>query len=331
MKLTVLSRMHVSLFLGGRRFRLKSGNFIFGLKEKFLQRRHSVFPMKNRCSYWHFPMEKLVYFILLGIFSCDQPRKANDGLPGFPDAGDRLMTYEGKIPLDEKTNLYVELSLSPSDQPGEGTFRLEEFLESENGRSKISFFEGRYSTLIGDNPDERIMQLYNTAHDRPLRRKYVIRRFNGTDSQRTVLREEPFRQSDLILKIQGTEKLIVLDKELQALSTEREHNLIRRTSRVFTVEGYFRHNGDSADFYEMNTGDVWPVSKLGDYHKAIKQYYQLTERKFQATYMKATGFSINHVNKEGIDTEALVIRKVVQMTSTTQEFPQKRPRGPNDL
>lgn len=281
----------------------------------------------------HLPMRKLVYFILLGIFSCDQPRKANDGIALFQEENTQWLTYEGRVPLDEKAYLYIELSISYSGQFGEGQFRLDEVFESENRRSNISSIEGSYSTLLGDNPGERLLQLYNSAHNEPLTRKYITRGASRTltDKQVTMIREEPFRGTDLVLMIQGRDKLIVLDRRLQPVTTDREHNLVRRTSRIFTVEGYFRHNGDSADFYEINTGDVWAVSKLGAYHKAIRQYYQLTERKFEATYMKATGFSINHVNKEGIHTEALVIRNVLQMTSTTEAFPQKRSRHPRDL
>lgn len=293
--------------------------------------KESIFLITNAWKHGRPAVGSLVCCALLATSSCQHPDRADAAMSATDDASEEWVTYEGKVPLDEESNLYLELSLRLSGETGEGLFKLREFLEDENGRDAISSFKGRYFTLVGETPEERILQLGNTSHDEPLTRRYTIRRSRGTGSRTIMIREEPFRQSDLVLKIQGREKLLVLDKQLAPVSTDRDHNLVRRTSGIFTLEGYFRHNGDSADFYEINTGEVWAVTKLGDYYKAIRQYHQLTERKFEVTYMKAIGFSINHVNKQGVRTEALVIRKVLQMTSTTHEFPPRRSPGQTHL
>ena len=265
-------------------------------------------------------MRKLFYFILIAAFSCENSRNPRGELPFSPKENLSWFAYEGRVPLDEKRHLYLELSISGAAQTGEGSFHLEEFLEEDSKRSAVASSNGSYSTLFGANPDERILQFHNTGHTQPLTRKYLIQGFKGNRK----IREEPFRGSDLAVRSEGNNKLIVLNKDLQPVSLDREHNLIKRASRIFTIEGYFRHNGDSADFYELNTGDACPVTKLGDYHTAIRQYYQLTERKFEVTYMKGIGFSISHTDERGRQIEALVVKKVLQMTSTTDEFPPAR-------
>lgn len=208
----------------------------------------------------------------------------------------------------------------PSNSMGEGSYRLQEFVEGGSADPEPSAFEGKYSTLLGETPDERIVQFHNSARPEGLRRTYLAPGLIGniTGSHLPMIREEPFRTTDLAVRADGKNKLIVLDGSLQAVSTESEANLVRRTSRLFTVEGYFRHNGFSADFRELNTAENWTVSKYGDYSKAIGQYHQLTMRKFEFTYMKAIGFSIRNTDVAGNEREALVIRKVLQMTTITQ-------------
>ena len=66
----------------------------------------------------------------------------------------------------------------------------------------------------------------------------------------------------------------------------------------------------------MNTKEAWSVTKLGDYHKAITQYHQLVREKSEVTYIKATAFSVRHTNKEGREIEALVLKRVLQMTAS---------------
>jgi hypothetical protein len=264
-------------------------------------------------------MKKGLYFILIAAFSCENQRKAPVESLAPAEANDIWTTYEGRVPLNDDTNLYIELSIQPADQFGEGSYELTESIEAENSLQKTPSFKGKYSTLLGETPEERLLQFHNSAHEKGFDRTYITHGFKGnvTDSRLRMLRTEPFRTTDLTVKGSGLNKLIVLDESLNAVSLERDHNLVKRTSRLFTVEGYFRHNGDSADFFEINTGESWAVSKYGDYRKAISQYHQLTQMKFQVTNMKAVGFSIRHIDRSGREVDALVIKKVLQMTTTT--------------
>jgi len=264
-------------------------------------------------------MKPWLYFILLTMLACENRTKAPVGSFISPEENTQWITYEGRIPLTDEVNLYMELSIQPADQSGEGKYELSERLETDNSLGEPTSFEGKYSTLQGNTPDEVLFQLLNSARENGFDRTYITRGFQGsiTDSHLRVRRTEPFRVTNLTVKTSGSNKLLVLDDQLNLIEQGNEYNLVRRASRLFTLEGYFRHNGDSADFREINTGERWPVSKYGDYRKAIRQYHQLTQTKFQVTYLKAVGFSIRHVDRSGHEVDALVIKKVLQMTTTT--------------
>ena len=85
---------------------------------------------------------------------------------------------------------------------------------------------------------------------------------------------------------------------------------------MFTVEGYFRPRGDTADFLEMNTKEVWALSKLGAYNLASRQYYALTTGKYDLVYLKAIGYTVRHTNRAGQQVEALVLKRIIQMSSS---------------
>lgn len=266
-------------------------------------------------------MKKLSYVLLLTVLSCNHRSAVNEEFPRVSEENGGWITYEGRVPLNENGSLYLEVHMLPSSQTGEGLYQITEYLETGNSRSAETAYKGKYSTFYGDTPDEMIVQFYNSSRPDGLRRTYLTPGFreNLTDSDLKMIREEPFRTTDLILKTFGRNKLLVLDDHLQVASDDGEHNLVKRTSKPFTIEGYFRHNGDSADFREMNTGEKWAVSKYGEYHKAIREYHQLTQRKFDVTYLKGIGFSIRHTNRQGKDVEALVIKRVLQMTADSAE------------
>jgi hypothetical protein len=131
-----------------------------------------------------------------------------------------------------------------------------------------------------------------------------------------TMNEEYFRNTDLVLQVKGQYTLVVLDKKAVPITYDAQFNLVRRMSRPFTVEGYFTHKGDSADFFEINTKEAWAVSKHGAYIQAINQYHQLAKVKFENLYLKAVAYPIHHVNKDGKEGEALVFKKIIQMTSS---------------
>lgn len=269
-------------------------------------------------------MKQCMCLLLAVMFSCENGKRAPEESAIAAEENNTRISYEGRVPLDDSSSLYLELTMFPAVEPGEGRYDLKEFVEKGNTFRQSSSFEGRYSTLYGDSPEDRVVQFRNSAGNEGYKRTYIAPGFMGniTDSRLKMIRTEPFRTTDLAVRISPEKKLIILDDHLRPVSLESEFNLVRCTSKLFTLEGYFRHNGDSADFYEMNTREAWAVTKYGDYRKAIRQYHQLTSDKFEVTYLKAVGFSTSHTNKEGREIDALVIKKVLQMTAapSPQEF-----------
>ena len=192
-------------------------------------------------------MKKTFYFILIGLFSCQTEQKRDEVLPEDTFEFSEWMVYEGRVPLSEKVHLYIELSMLPGSRDGEGSYMLAEFLETENAYTPASNFNGKYSTLYGDSPQERIIQFINSAQAEGLTRTYVTPASPGNTANwnKPVLREEPFRRTDLVVKMEKNNRLTVLDQDLNPVSRDPDYFLARRTSRLFTVEGYFRHNGDT--------------------------------------------------------------------------------------
>lgn len=266
-------------------------------------------------------MKNIISILLIVIFSCQKGNQVAEIFPLQESGSKRWSVFEGRVPLNEKTHLYLEVSMLPSDVLGEGSFSLTESLQEENGSRIVSELKGTYSTIYGEGPEDLILQLHNSAHPQGFKRTYLNRGEGQSNSEMKVLKEESFRDTDLILKSQGNNKLLVLDQRSQPISREMEYNLTKRTSKLFTVEGYFRHNGDTADFYEINTREKWAISKLGEYDRACNEYHRLVEKKREVTYMKATAYSINQLNENGDEMDALVFKKILQMTSTLELSP----------
>ena len=83
-------------------------------------------------------MKKTFYFILIGLFSCQTERKPDEVLLEDDREYSEWNVYEGRIPLNENTHLYIELSVLPGDPDGEGSYRLKEFVETQNAYAPAS-------------------------------------------------------------------------------------------------------------------------------------------------------------------------------------------------
>ncbi|HEY0653751.1 MAG TPA: hypothetical protein VGD65_11515 [Chryseosolibacter sp.] len=226
----------------------------------------------------------------------------------FPVKGTtEWITYEGRVPLNNKDYLCFELSMLPGN-PGEGNYRLREWVKTEEGTQAFGEFQGTYASFsTADGEIE--LHFQNSSYPSGLKRTS-----RSADGKR--IREEEYRVRDLVLRKDGDNKLIALDNANQPISYEDNDNLSKRISNVFTVEGTFAHVGDSSVFYETNTEQVWPVSKEGEYDLAIRQYHQLANSKNEGVYLKGTGFSIYKVNARGKSIESLVFKKIISMSST---------------
>src|SRR5688500_2363954 len=106
-------------------------------------------------------MKKTFYFILIGLFSCQTEKKPDELSLEDTSGYSEWMVYEGRIPLNENSHLCIEVSILPGLPTGEGSYRLEEFVETENTYVRASYFNGKYSTFYGNLPAEMIIQLIN--------------------------------------------------------------------------------------------------------------------------------------------------------------------------
>jgi hypothetical protein len=191
-------------------------------------------------------MTKKLFISFLILLSCNHDKPAAL-FPVQATANGQRIVYEGRVPIGEGRFLYLELSLLPGSIAGEGHYALSETIEGDTGHLTFSSIKGIYSTSFGHGPNGQgfIVHLQNSAVMEGVKRVY---------STPTSIREEHYRRTDLLLQSEGDDKLVLLDKESRPLTNEAEYNLRKRTSRVFTVEGYFAHKGDTAEFYEVNTG-----------------------------------------------------------------------------
>jgi hypothetical protein len=246
------------------------------------------------------------YFFVMFCFltACNNLTRSEEEFP-VKSTSDWI-TYEGRIPVNEKDNLYLEVGMLPGS-PGEGYYKLEEFLETAGGTEKTGSFKGNYTTF-STSVGEIEIHFQNSSYPTGVKRRYT-----SPDGKR--IREEDYRVRDLVLQKDGDYKLIALDNSNEPISLEDNHNLSKRTSNVFTVEGKFAHVGDSSVFYEINTNQTWSVSRQGSYELATRQYHQLANSKNEGIYLKGTGFSIRQIDSRGRGKESLVFKKIITMTS----------------
>lgn len=253
-------------------------------------------------------MPRCFFLIALTLIACDDSKKSDEEFP--VKSTSEWIAYEGRIPVDEKNFLYLEVAMMPGN-PGEGYYRLEEVLETPGGAQKMGTFKGTYSSF--SRPDGEIeIHFQNSAYPSGVKRRYT-----SPDGKR--IREEDYRVRDLVLQKDGDYKLIALDNSGDAIALDENFNLSKRTSHVFTVEGKFAHVGDSSVFFEMNTNQTWSVSRQGSYELATRQYHQLATSKNEGIYLKGTGFSIRQVDARGRSKESLVFKKIITMTSSPVE------------
>ena len=253
--------------------------------------------------------KRICLFFLLA--SCNPKREELRFFPDSQSPGNESI-YEGRVPLDEKRLLVIELNLLPYANSAEGQYKLQETIEDGSASYPLSERSGQYSSY--QEGEKIIVRLHNSALGDGVKRTYYAKNEKGD----TRFREENLRAVDLTLLRLDDETFSVLATTSEPVSRNANDHLYKRASPNFTIEGYFRHTGDSADFFEMNTEHRWAVTKMGAYGAAIRQYHELVEEKFQPVYLKGVGYSIHRPNETGKKVEALVIKKLVQMSSVPQ-------------
>jgi len=239
-------------------------------------------------------------------FGCEQKPDAPDDSENSI-ASSEWVVYDGEVPLDESRTLAIVLSLKQGTNVSEGEYQLTEFEKKENMQAELGKSKGTYAASFDTDTQAWIIRLQGAALENGVKRIY--RPNPGT------IREEIFRTRDLTLKKEDDDRLMVLDADEEPVSTEPGFNLIKRTSGLFTAEGYFVYKGNTAEFYEMNTHEKWTVSKRGAFYEAANQYHQLAKEKFESLYLKAVAFSIHSDAKKG-NNRMLVFKRIIQTSSS---------------
>jgi hypothetical protein len=246
-------------------------------------------------------------FLLVGIVQCST-REEPASLPS--DYSDKSV-YEGRIPLGEERFLYMEVTLVPDNATGDGQYYLKEWVEEKEMPARLfSESKGLYNAIYGQGSDNQVLvfQLLHSGNPDGVKRVY------SPPGERKI-KTTQFRKDDLELQASGENLLIVLDADREPITREPVFNLLKRSSRLFTVEGYLTHRGDTADFLEMNTGEKLLVAKTGAYEEAIRQYHILRQDKYEPIYLKAIGYTVQIRNSKKKMIDALVLKKLLQMTS----------------
>jgi hypothetical protein len=248
----------------------------------------------------------LLLLMALFTFSCSTKQNDKGTQQILEPVSDGVASvYEGRIPLDDKRNIFFEISLTPSVNANEGTYTLTEFIEAEEVVSGNFSAKGLYSA-IDNKMGEREFYLQNSARPDKLKRIY--------QTETGSIREENFRNKDLVIQSADNNMMTVLDNNATPVSTAFQYKLVKRASDLFTIEGYFRHKGDTSEFFEMNTERTWPVLKLGAYMEAARQYYKLATKKGEPVYLKGTAYTVDLTTKGNKKIKALIFKRVIQTT-----------------
>ena len=246
-----------------------------------------------------------LFLLALLMVSCGSKQNQNDsGLSDqFSNVESDQSVFEGQIPFNARQSLHLEVSLIPASAM-DGRFSLKETVIGEAGATDPFLKQGFYSVFDTDG-DERSITLTGTRRENALRRVYTAESGN--------IREENFRDTDLTFLLE--EDALTLLNGPTPLSPDASHKLFKRATPVFTVEGYFQYLGDTALFYEMNTKQHWPLTKLGVYYQAAKEYNMLADKANDTIYLKATAYGIQYVSREKKRINALVLKSILQSSA----------------
>jgi hypothetical protein len=210
------------------------------------------------------------------------------------------VSYEGDILFDSGKYLHLVVDLFPSDDT-EGEFQVTEYVRFNDIAASKQLKRGLYNIYHdGDKRTVMILQSSTLAH--------TLRRTSLTKEGR--IRIENFRDNDLTFLLRE-DHLELLDGD-EKISNNPEDFLYKRTTPEFTIEGYLMYFHDTAWIYETNTGIQWPLTKLGTFYQVARERNTLAKKKYDTTYLKATGYCIESVVGKNERRNVLVLKRIIQ-------------------
>jgi hypothetical protein len=248
-------------------------------------------------------MKTLVIVLAAAVFSCSRPQPVSEPYPNYLIEEENWIVYEGTLPASYGTDVHVELSLFPGSPGLDSRYQMSEYPDTVWPKEYERWIKsaGRYIMLY--SPKGPIIHITD-------------RNFITAISMRGELQIPEYGKENLYLKSEGEHELVFVDENLK--EKNREYVLIRRSSPLFTIEGYFSVYNDTTDFYERNTQKEWSVAHLGAYDEAVKKHNYLAKEKFEGVYLKALAYTVRHLARDGKEIHALVFKKILHMDSTAR-------------
>jgi len=251
-------------------------------------------------------MKTLVMILMAGaVCSCSRTQPASEPYPDYLIKDEDWIVYEGTLPVTNSGDTHVELSLYPGAPGLDSRYRMMEYPDTPSTTGYRGWIGSRGTYVVLSSPEARIIHIT----DRSVFKAFL----QGENFPRP-----DFGKQDLYLKSDGDNRLMFVDEDFR--ETSDHYVLTRRSSPLFTVEGYFSVYNDTTDFFEKNTQKQWSVAQLGAYDEAVRKYTYLSKEKFEGVYLKALAYTVRHLPKDGEEIDALVFKKILEMDSTTNLF-----------
>lgn len=247
-------------------------------------------------------MKTLVILFAVLVVSCSGPQCELEPYPNYLIEDEDWIVYEGTLPSSYGPEVTVELSLFPGAPGYESRYNLIESYQNTPSPQEYGGWirsTGRYIVL--SSPDGQIIHITD-------------RNFVESVSLKGEFPRPTFDTEDLYLKSDGDHRLIFVDERMKEGTPP--YVLTRRSSQLFTVEGYFSVYNDTSEYFEKNTRKDWSVARLAAYDEAVMKYRTLAKEKFEGVYLKALAYAVRHSTSDGKEIDALVFKDILEMDST---------------
>jgi hypothetical protein len=248
-------------------------------------------------------MNALLIVFAGAVFSCSRPQPVSEPYPNHLIKDEDWIVYEGTLPSSYGFDVHVELSLFPGSPGLDARYQMIEYRKTASPAEYNGWIQSRGRYILLSSPEAQIIHITDRSFVKAL---YMRGEFSMPE----------IGKENLYLKGDGEHQLILLDDKFKKWSDN--YILTRRTSPLFTVEGYFSVYNDTTDFFERNTGTEWAVAELAEYEEAVKNYSYLFKEKFEGVYLKALAYTVHHRSKGGKEIDALVFKKILHMDSTAR-------------
>jgi hypothetical protein len=236
---------------------------------------------------------KSVFPVFLLFLACvAEEKKDQQYFPVIEITDNEWATYEGRW-LTDGGIVDIELSLKS------GAFGIDSYFELNQRFLSNTTANGiRTNGLYSTNSNLPGKELGICLHDLGLWKRGYLR-YRKSNGAREV--------DEMFFVTRGNQELLPCDDKYTPLTTDWRYTLHKR-SKLFTVEGYFTFDQDSAEFYERNTMERWKLAQLAEFENLKMKYKQLAKEKYEGIYLKALAYSVADMTSQ--DKELLVIREI---------------------